>query len=336
MDVNRPTEPAYSGGATFQKVPLVLDPAELGGADVVVVGAPTDEMVSHRPGARFGPREIRVAVDGGGPPEAWHMDLGIDAFAELTIVDHGDAAVVPADASRSHSAIRTAVEHVVDAGAIPVVLGGDHSIAFPNIAAVASRHEPGSIAVVQFDTHADTARDVWGVTSSHGSPFRHLVDESLLPGERLVQVGLRGCWPGPDEFAWMRASGVRWHRMQEVDERGIDAVVADVLAETGDAGRLYLSVDVDVLDPAFAPGTGTPEPGGMTTRELLRAIRRLTTEREVAGMEVVEVSPPYDHASLTAMAAHRAVLETISGIALRRAGRPARPENPAPVELTLT
>jgi agmatinase len=337
MNINRPGEPAYSGGLSFQKVPLVLDPAELPGADVVVVGAPMDDMVSNRPGARFGPREIRIAVDGGGPPEAWHMDLGIDAFAELTVVDNGDAAVVPGDAARSHEAIGQAVTGVVGAGALPIVLGGDHSIAYPDIAAVASAREHGSVAVVQFDTHADTARDVWGVTSSHGSPFRHLVDDRVIPGHRLIQVGLRGWWPGPEEFSWMRDAGVRWHRMQEIDERGIDAVVEAVLDEMGDARELFLSVDVDVLDPSYAPGTGTPEPGGMTTRELLRALRGLALRWELAGLEVVEVSPPYDYAGITALAAHRVVLETLSCVALRRSGRDARPEDPRSTdELTLT
>ena len=329
MRINRPNEPAYAGGLTFQKVPLVLQPGELPGADVAIVGAPIDEAVSHRPGARLGPREIRIAVDGGGPPEAWHMDLGVDAFAELSVVDHGDAGVVPGDIDRSHAAIGEAVAAVVEAGAVPVVLGGDHSIARPDITAVASRVSAGSLAVVQFDTHADTATDVWGVRASHGSPFRHLIDEGVLPGNRLVQVGLRGCWPGPDEFAWMRSAGVRWHRMEQVRERGLDRTIEDVSQEVGEASNLFLSVDIDVLDPAFAPGTGTPEPGGMATWELLRAVRRLVLEHGLAGMEVVEVSPPFDHSGITALAAHRVVLEALSALAVHRRGGSVRPEESA-------
>jgi agmatinase len=326
--INREDEPAYSGGLTFQKVPLALEANDLTTADVAIVGAPMDDMVSNRPGTRFGPREIRIATDGGGPPEAWHMDLGIDPFAELAIVDHADASVVPGDGSASHVAIRAAVERILDAGAVPVVLGGDHSIAYPDIAAVAARREPGSVAVVQFDTHADTATDLWGVKHSHGCPFRHLVDEGIVAGDRLVQIGLRGYWPGPDEFGWMRTAGVRWHRIEEVVEQGIDAVIDTVLEEVAGAGHLFLSVDVDVLDPAFAPGTGTPEPGGMSTRELLRAVRKLTCARGLVGIEVVEVAPPYDHSGITAMAAHRIVLEALSGLALHRSGRSARPEEP--------
>lgn len=326
MRANRPDEPGYAGIATFQKVPLVLDATELRGTDVAIVGAPTDDMVSHRPGTRFGPRAIRDASEGGGEPSAWHMDLGVDPFQELKVVDHGDATVVPADAEASHLGIQAAVARIMAAGAVPVVLGGDHSIAYPDIKAVAEELPAGSLAVVQFDTHADTATDVWGVKYSHGSPFRHLVEEGILLGQRLVQIGLRGYWPYPKEFEWARQHGVRWHRMEEVIERGIDAVIEEVLNEVSEAEHLFLSVDIDVLDPAFAPGTGTPEPGGMSTRELLRAVRKLTSARGLAGMDMVEVSPPYDHSAVTALAAHRVVLEALSGLAMHRTGRIPRPE----------
>lgn len=330
MKVNRSWEPGFAGGgATFQNVHLILDPGELAGADVVVVGAPMDELVTYRPGARFGPGAIRVANDAGGDPEMRHMDLGIDPFAELSIVDFGDAEVVPGDPLASHAAIRTAVEHVMDAAAVPVVLGGDHSIAYPDVAAVASRYEFGSLAVVQFDTHSDTGTENWGVKRGHGTPFYYLVEEGVIAGDRLIQVGLRGYWPFAEEFDWARAAGVRWHRMEEIIERGIADVVGRVLDEIGSAEHLFLSIDVDSLDPAFAPGTGTPEPGGLTARELLYAIRRLTSARGLAGMEVVEVSPPYDHSGITALAANRIVMEALSGLALQRSGRSAAPENPA-------
>jgi agmatinase len=320
--VNRPDEPSYAGGATFQKVPLALEARDLVGADVAFIGAPMDDLVTYRPGARFGPREIRFASDDG-QPFMHNMELGVDPFDELNIVDHGDAVVTPGDAHASHRAIREAVDRVLAAGAVPIILGGDHSIAYPNLAAVASGYDTGSVAVVQFDTHADTATELGGLKWSHGTPFRHLVDDAIIPGERLVQVGLRGYWPYPEEFDWARSKGVRWHRMSEIFERGIDAVVDDVLAEIRGAEHLFLSVDIDVLDPAFAPGTGTPEPGGMTSRELLRAVRRLTVERGFVGMDVVEVSPPYDHAGITAMAAHRVVCEALSGLAVnRRDGKP--------------
>jgi agmatinase len=328
MRVNRSEEPAFAGLGTFHKTELVLDPEELTGVDVAILGAPMDDMVTHRPGTRFGPRAIRNAWEGGGDPQAWHMDLGVDPFADLRIVDHGDAEVHPGDAAWSHASIRRAVERVRRAGAIPVVLGGDHSIAHPNIAAVASTLPEGSLAVVQFDTHTDTATQNWEVEHSHGTPFRHLVDEGVLPGHRLVQVGLRGFWPYQAEFDWARSQGVRWHRMDEIVDRGIGPVIANVLEETADAEHLFLTVDIDVLDPAFAPGTGTPAPGGMTSRELLRAVRTLVLAKGLAGMDVVEVSPPYDHSEITAGAAHAIVMEALASLAVHRRGAPG-PEDPA-------
>jgi agmatinase len=326
----RPDEPSYAGGATFSKVPLVLDPAELSGHDVAIVGAPIDETVSYRPGARFGPRAIRLAdVNGTIPMSAPNMDAGIDPFEALSIVDHGDAPIVPADAARSHEAIRRTVADVLSAGAIPVVLGGDHSIAHPDVGAVAAAHAPESVGLVHFDAHADDAADLWGVTRSHGTPMRLLVEEGSLRGGDVMQIGLRGYWPGPEEFAWAREQGFRWYLMQDVVERGLEAVVEEAISGLTGLPHVFLSVDIDVCDPAYAPGTGTPEPGGLQARELLRAVRRLATALPLAGMEVVEVSPPYDHADLTAMLAHRVVLETLTGVALRRVGRDPLPERPA-------
>jgi agmatinase len=327
MRVTSRGEPAYAGVlTTFDKVPYAPEAADLEGADVAIVGAPMDDLVTYRPGTRFGPREIRTASDAGDYPQAWHMDLGIDPYEALDIVDHGDAAIRPGDPHASHTAIRELVSTVVGAGCVPVILGGDHSIAYPDISAVLSHQAPGSVAVVQFDTHTDTATENWGVEWSHGTPFRNLVDDSVLPGNRLVQVGLRGYWPFAEEFEWARTTGVRWHRMEEVSQDGIGPVIDQVLGEIADAEHLFLSVDVDVLDPAYAPGTGTPEPGGLTTRELLAAVRKLARERSLVGIEVVEVSPPYDQSGITAMAAHRVVLETLSAVALHRSGRAARPE----------
>jgi agmatinase len=325
--MDREQFPSYAGPTTFNQVPAAHTEEELAAADVAIVGAPMDDLVTYRPGARFGPRAIRVAQDGG-PPASWHMDLGVDPFAGLSVVDHGDAAVRPGDPHTSHRAIRDAVTRVLEAGCVPVVLGGDHSIAYPDIAAVLAHHEPGTVAVVLFDTHADIGETNWGVEWAHGTPFRKLVDGGLLAGEKLVQVGLRGYWPFPEEFAWMRSSGIRWHRMEEVARRGIEAVMDDVVAAIADVPHVYLSVDIDALDPAYAPGTGTPEPGGLSTRELLAAVRRLVFAKGMVGMEVVEVSPPYDHADITAMAAHRVVVEAVSALALNRDSRAPAPEDP--------
>jgi agmatinase len=326
FSVSRASEPAYAGvGATFSKLPLVLDPKDLAGADVAIVGAPIDETVSYRPGARFGPRAIRLA-DVGGSTRRPNMDLGVNPFEVLTVVDYGDAEVVPADQKRSHDAIRRAVGEICAAGAIPIVLGGDHSIAHPDVGAVAAHLKPASLGLVHFDAHADNAPSLWGVTLSHGTPMRLLVEEGSLEGQNIVQIGLRGYWPDPEDFEWAREQGFRWHLMEEISERGMAAVMDDVVAAAKRWDHMFLSFDIDVCDPGFAPGTGTPEPGGITAREALRAVRRLALEVGFAGMEVVEVSPPYDHADVTAFLANRLVLEALSGLALRKLGREPKPE----------
>jgi agmatinase len=324
--VARPHEPAYAGaGATFSKLPLVLDPKDLAGVDVAIVGAPIDEAVTYRPGARFGPRAIRLADAGGGSHRP-HMDLGVNAFEVLTVVDYGDAEIVPADQRRSHDAIRRAVGEICGAGATPIILGGDHSIAHPDVGAVAAHLKPAELGLVHFDAHADNAPDMWGVTLSHGTPMRLLVEEGSLRGSHIVQVGLRGYWPDPEDFEWARGQGFRWYLMEEISERGMDVVMNEVVRQAKEWDHMFLSFDIDVCDPAFAPGTGTPEPGGITAREALRAVRRLAWEVGLAGMEVVEVSPPYDHADVTAFLANRLVLEALSGLALRKLRREPTPE----------
>ncbi len=258
------------------------------------------------------------------------MDVGVNPFDALTVVDYGDAPVIPADQQRSHDAIRRTVAEIRAAGAIPIVLGGDHSIAHPDAGGVADhlrRTAPdGSFGLVHFDAHADNVKDLYGVVLSHGTPMRRLVEEGSLRGDHIVQVGLRGYWPDPEDFAWARAQGFRWHLMEEISERGMDAVMDDVVRLAATWDHVFLSFDIDVCDPAFAPGTGTPEPGGITAREGLRAVRRLATETNLAGMEVVEVSPPYDQSEITAFLANRLVLEALSGIALRKLGRRPEPE----------
>ncbi|HYO30032.1 MAG TPA: agmatinase [Thermomicrobiales bacterium] len=327
MQPNRPHEAAFVGvGITFCRVPLVLDSGGLSGADVAILGAPFDEGVSYRPGARFGPRAIRLAEDVGMPPSRPHMELGVDPFAELRVVDYGDVEAVPADLAASHAALRRMVGEILSAGALPVVLGGDHSLSAPVMQALAERFGPDGYAVIHLDTHADTGAEVHGVANSHGTPFYRGVTEGFMRGDHVFQFGLRGAWPSPEEFAWMRRAGFRWRTMEECLDRGLDAVVAEAVTFARErAPRVYLSVDIDALDPAFAPGTGTPEPGGFSTRELLRAVRRIAGLVDLAAMDVVEVSPPYDVAGVTALAAHRLVLETVSAVALRKSGQAARP-----------
>jgi agmatinase len=311
--------PTYVGPTTFMNLPWITDPAELRSreVDVAIVGAPFDDAVSHRSGARFGPRAIREAQYTSGSVNS--LQLGVEPFELLTVVDAGDANVVPAWIERAHAVIYRKVREVASTGAIPIVLGGDHSITWPSATAIAEVRRPGSIGIVHFDAHADTANDDWGVLAGHGTPMRRLVESGAVKGKNFVQVGLRGYWPPVETFEWMKEHGLRYHLMTEVEERGAEAVIDDAIAEALDGpDAIYLSLDIDVVDPGLAPGTGTPEPGGFSSRELLRAIRRVVGRVELAGMDIVEVSPPYDHAEMTAMIANRAALEAISALALKR------------------
>jgi agmatinase len=306
-------KPDYAGLLTYGALPYTQDPAHLEGVDVAVVGAPTDDLVSDRPGTRFGPRAIRAASY----PEGAHLEAKVDAFEALRIVDFGDAPVIPADPVRSHEAIEALVAQVLAAGSMPVVLGGDHSVSEPSIRACAAAHGP--VGAVHFDTHTDTGTEVFGVEVSHGTPFYRLVEQGHLDPRRYAQIGLRGYWPGKAEFAWQAERGITSFFMHDVRDLGIKEVVHRAVEAVG-AGPVFLTVDVDVLDPAFAPGTGTPEPGGMTTVDLLWAARTVATELELVGADVVEVIPAaVGSEDVTALAADRIVREILTGIALRRA-----------------
>jgi agmatinase len=314
--------PQYSDfRGSFYKVPWALDEEAIrdAGADIAVVGAPYDEGTSARPGARFGPMAIRTAHVTAGSPWAWSLQTEASPFDVLTVVDAGDAPIVPGRPERSLRVIHEKVRRVARAGAIPIVLGGDHSITYPSAAAVARVHDPARVGIVHFDAHADTAMDQWGSLIGHGQPMRRLIDEGWIAGPNFVQVGLRGYWPDRETFGWMRGQGLRWHTQVEMEERGVEAVIDEAIAQALDGpDRIYLSVDIDVIDPGMAPGTGTPESGGMLGRELLRAVRRIAGAVDLAGMDVVEVSPPYDHAEITAMLAGNVVMEALSALAARR------------------
>jgi agmatinase len=304
-------KPDYAGLLTYGGQPYTEDPAELAGADVAIVGAPADDLVSDRPGTRYGPRAIRAASCPPGP----HLEARVDALEALKVVDFGDAPVIPADAARSHQAIEDTVRMVVEAGALPVVLGGDHSISEPDVKACT---RSGALGLIHFDTHTDTGTEVFGVSFSHGTPMYKLVEAGHIDPERYVQIGLRGYWPGPKEFDWQRQRGITSFFMHDVRDRGIEAVVADALVAVG-SGPVFVTVDIDVLDPAYAPGTGTPEPGGMTTRELLWACREIASKIELVGADVVEVIPTgVGSADITALAADRVVRELLTGLALAR------------------
>ena len=295
------------------------DPGSIAGADVVVVGAPFDGGTSHRPGARFGPQAIRstdyLPHDGSRP----HLALRVDPLQDLRVLDAGDVEMAPGHIERSLAALTEAVATVATSGAIPVVLGGDHSITLADVTGVARHHGAGRVSVVHFDAHADTGDIEFGSLYGHGQPMRRLIESGAARGDRFLQIGLRGYWPGPETLDWMAARRMRSYEMTEIGHRGLDTCLDEAfVTAVDDCDGVFLSVDIDVVDPGHAPGTGTPEPGGISARQLLDAVRRVGVELPVVGADVVEVSPPYDHADVTAALANRVVLEVLSGIAARR------------------
>src|SRR5689334_20165254 len=223
------------------------------------------------------------------------------------------------DAERSVRDLQEAVHAVTAAGAVPLVLGGAHTIAWPDAAGVAQHLGRGRVSMVHFDAHADTGDIEFGSLVGHGQPMRRLIESGALRGDRFLQVGLRGYWPEPETLDWMAEQGMRSYEMTEIVHRGLETCLTEAFEIAGDeCDGVFLSVDIDVCDPGHAPGTGTPEPGGLTARQLLDAVRRICLELPVVGVDVVEVSPPYDHADITSFLANRVVLEALSGIARRK------------------
>ncbi len=313
--------PMFGPDITFLGVERcdLADIASFEGADAVIIGAPFDGGTSHRPGTRFGPQAIRgtdyLPHDGSRP----HLALRVDPLQELRVLDAGDVEMPPGEIERSLRALQDAVVTVARQGAIPVVLGGDHSITLADVTGVAQHHGFGRVSVLHFDAHADTGDVEFGSLYGHGQPMRRLIESGAARGDRFLQIGLRGYWPGPETLSWMAAQRMRSYEMAEIVARGLDAVLDEACATAlDDCDAVFLSVDIDVCDPGHAPGTGTPEPGGLTSRQLLDAVRRICVSLPVAGVDVVEVSPPYDHAEVTAFLANRVVLEALSGIARRR------------------
>lgn len=311
---------SFASRNSFLGVPAVT-PEDLGDGDVVIVGAPFDWGTSYRPGARFGPAAIRNADYGAMDGYRPHLPTGIDPFATLGVVDVGDVYVRPGELELSIDRVADVVEGICAAGKVPIILGGDHTITWPDALGVARVHGFGEIALIHFDAHADTGFIQNGSLHGHGTPMRRLVESGAVPGHRFVQIGLRGYWPEPEVIQWMKEQKMRTYLMGEIVKRGLDDVVDEAIdyAVEGGAKGVFISIDIDVVDPGLAPGTGTPEPGGLNSREILDTVRRISKELTVLGADMVEVSPQYDGpGEQTAYLANRLVLEILNGMAERK------------------
>lgn len=297
----------------------VNEPSSYASADVVILGAPFDGGTSFRSGARFGPKAMReacyLAHDGSRPSLA----MRVDGLKDLKVLDAGDVEMFSGDAATAIKNLEEAVTKISQSGAIPVVLGGDHTIAWPDATGVARARGWGRVSMLHFDAHADTGDVEFGSLIGHGQPMRRLIESGAIRGDRFLQIGLRGYWPPPSILEWMAQQKMRSYEMTEITTRGLEECLTEAFAiATDECDGVYLSVDIDVVDPGNAPGTGTPEPGGLSSRQLLDSVRRICYELPVVGVEVVEVSPPYDHADITAMLGNRVVLEALSAIARKR------------------
>jgi agmatinase len=286
--------PRYAGASTFARLPRI---DEVDSFDVALIGAPFDGGVSFRPGARFGPSSIRQASRHLRP--AYNPMQDVSPYRVLQAVDAGDVPCNPFDIDAALQQIDDGVGDLLASGARPVMLGGDHTIALGGLRAVARTHGP--VALIHFDAHLDTWNSYFGADRTHGTIFRRAHEEGLLIQDACTHIGIRGPLYAAEDLTDDAAFGFEIIRAEDLDRIGLEEIVDRVRRRAGDA-PVYLSIDIDVLDPAFAPGTGTPEMGGLTSRELLALVRALPRDQLVAA-DLVEVSPAYDHAEITSLAA---------------------------------
>src|SRR5256884_2822447 len=300
--------PRFSGIRTYARLPNVTD---LAGVDVAIVGVPFDTGGTYRVGARFGPQAIRAASALIRP---YHTGSGVAVFDSLSVVDYGDVPVVPGYIEESYKRIQAGLLDVLKAGVIPIDLGGDHSIALPELRALAEVH--GKVGLIQLDSHSDTSEEYFDQPHTHGTPIYHAVKEGLIEPSRSIQVGLRGPIYSDRDYAIPREMGMEVITGVEAHELGMAAVADRILARVGDA-KVFFSFDIDFIDPAYAPATGTPEIGGFTTWEAQSLLRRLAGLNYV-GFDVVEVIPAYDVADNTSFVAANIVYEFLALLARSR------------------
>lgn len=329
VDPQRFPGQGYMQLPTFLHQPLAFTPGDLAAAevDVAIMGAFTDMGTGAR-GASRGPNAVRNSSlylgYGGRQP---HMHVMVDPLQDMTVVDYGNAPNDIMSTERTIHAVRSfvgqaaAVQHADGDHVIPFIVGGDHSLMYPNVAAMTDVYGKGNVGVVHFDAHYDAGKYGFGHLINHGMPVFRLIEEDMVEGKNFIQVALRGYYPDEKAFEWMRLNGFRYHTMAEIEERGWDAVMEDVIAEANDGPEhIYISFDIDTFDPAFVPGTGTPEPGGLMPREVFPIIRRLCAESNVIGFEIVELAPLMDPTYVSALNANRTIRECLTGIAMRKQG----------------
>ena len=294
--------PRFAGPDTFARLPRLQD---ISSADVAILGVPFDSGVSYRPGARFGPQAIRA---GSKLLRSYHPALDVEPWKVLQLADAGDVAVNPFDIDEAIADIQAAATALYDKASKIITIGGDHTIALPLLRAAYAQHGP--ISLVHFDAHLDTWDTYFGAKYTHGTPFRRASEEGILALDSSAHVGIRNYVYSPHDFSEDRRLGFAIVSTLDIARRGVDDAIDRVLDRVGN-NPVYVSIDIDVLDPAHAPGTGTPEPGGLTTRELQLILHGLTA-LNIVGADVVEVSPAYDHAELTSMAAAVAAFELVA------------------------
>jgi agmatinase len=300
--------PRFEGISTFMRLPHVQNPQDV---DVAIVGIPFDTGVTYRVGARFGPQAVRA---GSRLLRPYNPALKIHIFDYLSVVDYGDLPIAPGFIEDSYQRIVDGLRPLYDAGVVPIGVGGDHSIVLAELRAAAARHGP--LGLAHFDSHSDTWDSYWGHKYTHGTPFRRALEEGLLEPARCIQVGMRGSLYGPEDLNEAAGLGLEIIPTLQMLELGMDEVAARVRRRVGD-GPTFLSFDIDFVDPASAPGTGTPEIGGPLAREALHLVRQLTGIDFVA-FDVVEVLPQFDVAEVTAMTAANVIFEFLSLLAIRR------------------
>jgi len=294
--------PRFSGHTTFARLPRLEGVDHY---DVAIVGVPFDSGVTYRPGARFGPSYIR---QGSRLLRPYNPALDVKPFAGIQVVDAGDIAVNPFDIGEAMTQIQAGVAELSGGGKPVVILGGDHTIALPALRALHAQHGP--IALVHFDAHLDTWDTYFNAPYTHGTPFRRAWEEGLLDAGRTMHVGIRGSLYSERDLSEDADMGFSIVHARDMDRLGADRVIEMIRERVGDA-PVYISIDIDVLDPGFAPGTGTPEAGGLTSRELLAIVRGFDGAHLIGG-DIVEVSPPYDHAEITAIVAANLAYEYCS------------------------